>query len=116
MDVVRSRSPAWLADPIYLEQLSPRILGSLPEYGPQSRHRVDEFVARFSHVLSSLAAICSRFLPSGCFRWCCGDGKSGIYGRRTGACLIRSEEHTSELQSRQYLVCRLLLEKKKDTS
>src|SRR3712207_7292168 len=27
----------------------------------------------------------------------------------------RSEEHTSELQSRQYLVCRLLLEKKKDS-
>src|SRR3712207_7580309 len=32
-----------------------------------------------------------------------------IYFRKT----IRSEEHTSELQSRQYLVCRLLLEKKK---
>src|SRR5258707_12011584 len=29
---------------------------------------------------------------------------------------VRSEEHTSELQSRQYLVCRLLLEKKKRTS
>src|SRR3712207_7484006 len=29
------------------------------------------------------------------------------------AALVRSEEHTSELQSRQYLVCRLLLEKKK---
>src|SRR3712207_8784920 len=28
-------------------------------------------------------------------------------------CAARSEEHTSELQSRQYLVCRLLLEKKK---
>src|SRR5258707_10646711 len=28
----------------------------------------------------------------------------------------RSEEHTSELQSRQYLVCRLLLEKKKNQS
>src|SRR3712207_7754393 len=28
----------------------------------------------------------------------------------------RSEEHTSELQSRQYLVCRLLLEKKKSKS
>src|SRR3712207_7358008 len=27
----------------------------------------------------------------------------------------RSEEHTSELQSRQYLVCRLLLEKKKES-
>src|SRR5947209_20406639 len=30
--------------------------------------------------------------------------------------LDRSEEHTSELQSRQYLVCRLLLEKKKRTA
>src|SRR3712207_8418901 len=29
---------------------------------------------------------------------------------------LRSEEHTSELQSRQYLVCRLLLEKKKKNS
>src|SRR3712207_7437592 len=28
---------------------------------------------------------------------------------------VRSEEHTSDLQSRQYLVCRLLLEKKKST-
>src|SRR3712207_8000337 len=31
------------------------------------------------------------------------------------ALALRSEEHTSELQSRQYLVCRLLLEKKKNT-
>src|SRR3712207_7441947 len=30
--------------------------------------------------------------------------------------LFRSEEHTSELQSRQYLVCRLLLEKKNNPS
>src|SRR3712207_8126657 len=50
-----------------------------------------------------------------------GDSDSGEYGngtRRDGACLPsgeRSEEHTSELQSRQYLVCRLLLEKKKTT-
>src|SRR2546425_5827342 len=34
-------------------------------------------------------------------------GRSGLGGRR------RSEEHTSELQSLAYLVCRLLLEKKK---
>src|SRR3712207_6976973 len=36
-------------------------------------------------------------------------------GQRVGAVVVqggRSEEHTSELQSRQYLVCRLLLEKK----
>src|SRR5438445_3294573 len=30
--------------------------------------------------------------------------------------VARSEEHTSELQSRQYLVCRLLLEKKKNNN
>src|SRR3712207_7481943 len=34
-----------------------------------------------------------------------------VYGGT--ATILRSEEHTSELQSRQYLVCRLLLEKKK---
>src|SRR3712207_8591960 len=33
--------------------------------------------------------------------------------READALRVRSEEHTSELQSRQYLVCRLLLEKKK---
>src|SRR3712207_6952805 len=36
--------------------------------------------------------------------------------RATYICPGRSEEHTSELQSRQYLVCRLLLEKKKTKS
>src|SRR5690606_41264036 len=35
-------------------------------------------------------------------------------GRRTGGDAGRSEEHTSELQSRENLVCRLLLEKKKN--
>src|SRR3712207_7487045 len=35
--------------------------------------------------------------------------------RRLASGAHRSEEHTSELQSRQYLVCRLLLEKKKKT-
>src|SRR3712207_8255823 len=34
-------------------------------------------------------------------------------GKSTLGDVLRSEEHTSELQSRQYLVCRLLLEKKK---
>src|SRR3712207_7864265 len=56
-----------------------------------------------------------------------GPGDSGAAGGRVpsrGACpqlalllsqARRSEEHTSELQSRQYLVCRLLLEKKNST-
>src|SRR5687767_15712897 len=40
-----------------------------------------------------------------------------LAGRRSGyvvMLLVRSEEHTSELQSLAYLVCRLLLEKKKN--
>src|SRR3712207_8719598 len=37
-------------------------------------------------------------------------------GQRLAFVARRSEEHTSELQSRQYLVCRLLLEKKKKIS
>src|SRR3712207_8017127 len=38
--------------------------------------------------------------------------KSMLRHKRATSRLERSEEHTSELQSRQYLVCRLLLEKK----
>src|SRR3712207_8992822 len=44
------------------------------------------------------------------------DGADHVEGRFRQVvvfALDRSEEHTSELQSRQYLVCRLLLEKKK---
>src|SRR3712207_7613077 len=40
-----------------------------------------------------------------------GDGVARLFRRGPE----RSEEHTSELQSRQYLVCRLLLEKKKQS-
>src|SRR3712207_8275558 len=47
-----------------------------------------------------------------------GDGRgmlSSVNGLRPERLGYRSEEHTSELQSRQYLVCRLLLEKKKSS-
>src|SRR3712207_7014279 len=57
---------------------------------------------------------------AGITRACYGEGeqvaaeKVTAFGRDLGLVLEpRSEEHTSELQSRQYLVCRLLLEKKK---
>src|SRR3712207_8367015 len=40
-------------------------------------------------------------------------GSPPTNGPRSSPRSARSEEHTSELQSRQYLVCRLLLEKKK---
>src|SRR5687767_15227461 len=39
----------------------------------------------------------------------------GAVDQRIGPRQVRSEEHTSELQSLAYLVCRLLLEKKKDS-
>src|SRR3712207_8533136 len=42
--------------------------------------------------------------------------RDGEPRRRPRAPDLRSEEHTSELQSRQYLVCRLLLEKNNHTS
>src|SRR3712207_7333431 len=49
------------------------------------------------------------------------EGANGMHRRREMrgsfmSAFMRSEEHTSELQSRQYLVCRLLLEKKKKLS
>src|SRR5690606_39895735 len=39
--------------------------------------------------------------------------KADVYLSRLSTENLRSEEHTSELQSREYIVCRLLLEKKK---
>src|SRR3712207_8599195 len=45
----------------------------------------------------------------------CGGGNPYKADRIKDVPAWRSEEHTSELQSRQYLVCRLLLEKKKTT-
>src|SRR2546427_2900299 len=44
----------------------------------------------------------------------CGRGRSARRFHRQPALLPRSEEHTSELQSQSNLVCRLLLEKKKN--
>src|SRR3989449_1238497 len=40
---------------------------------------------------------------------------AGLVAGRRPRSLVRSEEHTSELQSRLHLVCRLLLEKKKNS-
>src|SRR2546429_4177361 len=51
----------------------------------------------------------SRFLPRGGLMFFRNLGKPAVEPSITG----RSEEHTSELQSRLHLVCRLLLEKKK---
>src|SRR3712207_7171389 len=70
-------------------------------------------------------AACARSCPAPAAGACRGGGRGGARGacgcssREPPGCAgaataagPRSEEHTSELQSRQYLVCRLLLEKK----
>src|SRR3712207_7728710 len=63
-----------------------------PEIGACSRRREDGSLMKTSPLITSTTT------------------RSPV----TGVAFPRSEEHTSELQSRQYLVCRLLLEKKKN--
>src|SRR5690606_41162128 len=70
-------------------------------------HRdLHSFPTRRSSDLSALAAGRSPNAPQGAIREV----------RRRSRVARRSEEHTSELQSRENLVCRLLLEKKKTTT
>src|SRR3712207_7241803 len=69
-------------------------------------------------LLASLRTFCSSSVPCGA-RACSNLGMFSLLsplfpiGGDCPRAYLRSEEHTSELQSRQYLVCRLLLEKKK---
>src|SRR3712207_8203159 len=65
--------------------------------------------AKFMHDDMSITS-----KPSRLNRWALGCMTPAWFGASMRSLLRwRSEEHTSELQSRQYLVCRLLLEKKK---
>src|SRR5438445_2439253 len=70
-------------------------------YSYRFHHDLHSFPTRRSSDLSSKRGLSSRLLS---FHTPLAPASSISY---------RSEEHTSELQSRQYLVCRLLLEKKK---
>src|SRR3712207_8870935 len=72
---------------------------ALPIYGVRARAAV-VVVVRLAQAGGEAGARCSGGVGSG-------------WSPLSWACTVRSEEHTSELQSRQYLVCRLLLEKKK---
>src|SRR3712207_6869970 len=81
---------------LFRSRAAARDTGVLLDVGEESGRCVDEVAA---------LAVDQRELPL--------DPERGSGGRGE---LDRSEEHTSELQSRQYLVCRLLLEKKKKTT
>src|SRR2546422_5331313 len=65
-------------------------------------------------VLSGIATtIVGPMLPIFIRRWSLDDGQAGLF---SSVQFLRSEEHTSELQSRLHLVCRLLLEKKNNSN
>src|SRR3712207_8023800 len=79
---------------------------ALPIYGVWSDTRCQSSIVRSMPNARAMAIECSTALV---------DPPSTIVIRIALVKLWRrSEEHTSELQSRQYLVCRLLLEKKKE--
>src|SRR3989442_9479061 len=58
--------------------------------------------------------VVNEYAKAGLIAELLGERRAGI-ARWHVVSLLRSEEHTSELQSRPHLVCRLLLEKKKTT-
>src|SRR3712207_8477392 len=79
--------------------LTPDIIFAYPNFWT-----ISFFITHFYLVFSALFALVHfHFRPT----------KKGMFMAFLFINLWRSEEHTSELQSRQYLVCRLLLEKKK---
>src|SRR2546429_1552678 len=82
----------------------------------KERFTYTQFAARVGRLAGALRESGVRpgdrvaFLSTNCHRLL-----EAYYGVvEAGAVLLRSEEHTSELQSRLHLVCRLLLEKKKN--
>src|SRR5439155_19867919 len=80
---------------------SPRVVGHLGTWAGGQGH--------FGQLLYHMARYPPiHTWPSGATRW------PGVYRWVSGHVVERSEEHTSELQSRGHLVCRLLLEKKKN--
>src|SRR3712207_7646797 len=71
---------------------------------PSNKARVNALITDITGGISNLNKSSGSFL-----------NPSVLLTMESLGIIVRSEEHTSELQSRQYLVCRLLLEKKKTT-
>src|SRR5690606_39838989 len=103
------------SDPPTTERYTLSLHDALPIFAGEPWYRSLPGRRRFSGVSrESAAAVTGQRTKGGCLR-----GKQpplpGGSARRSGPAETtpRSEEHTSELQSRENLVCRLLLEKKK---
>src|SRR2546425_1367126 len=80
---------------------------------PSTTKRAPTSFPTFAAVWGSTRPAVPRFCSSTSF-WICSRSTTRAAGLAASSeIIIRSEEHTSELQSLAYLVCRLLLEKKK---
>src|SRR5690349_24027228 len=75
-------------------------------------HKLVPAIATLSFPVAQMIAGRLGVANAGSIRWLDVGGGSGVWSAVW--LMARSEEHTSELQSRRDLVCRLLLEKKKD--
>src|SRR3712207_7260525 len=74
------------------------------------RRRCD---AQSVRIVTAASLTVAAVVLAGCTSPVAGTGTHALFTAAAPTSETRSEEHTSELQSRQYLVCRLLLEKKK---
>src|SRR5690554_7623040 len=107
--VIHIALTAWVVGKQYFNFLAD-LIGVLDIPASLQQHGIDQQGACFSFVplqaVSHLLTLLLAFLLIG-------PGRRLQLFDVSGA--LRSEEHTSELQSRPHLVCRLLLEKKKQT-
>src|SRR5438552_8423896 len=90
------------------------------EFLEKERNDSPHTVKAYGRDLADFVAFCGRYY-GGAWSWAGVDRLAirawlGAQQQRGHARIARSEEHTSELQSPDHLVCRLLLEKKKKQS
>src|SRR5690606_16515883 len=100
-----------------------RIAAGMAVHQRLARYRHDRTADRTGRPVQPVSLSHHRQLQLGVSQGTQPDGRDRPYPPRTAQgrqlskrALLRSEEHTSELQSRENLVCRLLLEKKKISS
>src|SRR5690606_41877114 len=101
-------------DPATTELYTLSLHDALPIYGRHRTFRSVQMAGRPDHPAGGRTG--SRYAPARSHRRFAGRAQGAVAAPLRGDRRGRSEEHTSELQSRENLVCRLLLEKKNKTN